>query len=330
MNNPSVYLLLGPEAGKRNVFIDKIRKALVVDNNPPEEYRFYSFETPIRNIVSLLQNGSLFASRKLVIYHGAEDISRKDDIALLSGYIKKPSPEGVLLLVSDKMSVEKKISDCVGPAGTQKFWELFDNEKAGWVVNCFRRRNARISTEAVNVFLELVENNTQEFERECGNLCAFLGENAEVTVQDIENHLYHGKAETVYSLFEAVCSLDFERTLDVLNKLLLEGNAPVQILIVLVREFRKLYSYRQLLDKNFSAEEAFSRLRIIIKRSQKVYAIGAKNFSADELENIIIFGTDCDEELRSGSAEMHTRLIEMFLYCAIVNKGENAMDIARR
>jgi DNA polymerase-3 subunit delta len=331
MNKPgALYLLLGPEVGEKNAFIDEIREALTrLGKSPPEEYRFYSFETPIKDIVVLLRNGSLFAAHRLVIYHGAHDISKKEELTLLAEYAQKPSQEDVLVLVSDRSTVEKKIADCVGPAETKKFFELFEDKKKSWVINCFRRYKARISDDAVELFLGLVENNTQELEKECRSLCFFLGENAEVTAADIETCLYHSKQETVYSLFEFICGLDLEGALEILTKLFLESgeeNKPVNLLGGLVWQFRNLLSFSLLLAKNFSPAEAFSRLKIFnSRRNQRVYAAGAKNFSVRELENIVVLCACFEEELRCASAEQRNRAFELFLYCVVARKGINIL-----
>ncbi|MDR1932463.1 MAG: DNA polymerase III subunit delta [Spirochaetales bacterium] len=319
-----LYLLLGPETGKKNAFIGDIREALTLGGSPPEEYHFYAFETSIQDVVSLLRNASLFASRKLVIYNGAEDLHKKDELALLAAYAKKPSPDGVLVFVSDTFQTDKKLADCVGAKGTQKFYELFDNEKKGWIINCFARHKARITSGAADLFLDLVENTTTEFERECVNLCLFKGENAEITTADIETYLYHSRQETVYSLFATVCALDLEMSLEILAKLLLEGSSgPVQLLGGLFRQFRSLRSYSQLLSMNIPAADAFASLKIVFKRSQRTHTEGARNFSAAQLDDIINLCADFDEYLRSGGADMHSRLLEIFLYCVIRKKGAN-------
>mgnify|MGYP001009878331 FL=1 len=63
-----VYLLLGPETGLKNAFLGEIRDAAAKSRGePPEEHRFYAFETPVQDVVSLLRNASLFSSSKLVV-----------------------------------------------------------------------------------------------------------------------------------------------------------------------------------------------------------------------------------------------------------------------
>jgi DNA polymerase III delta subunit len=59
---PQAYILLGPEAGKKQDKVDEIRKKL---SAPLEETVFYAGETPAAAIAQVVQNHSLFAqSRK--------------------------------------------------------------------------------------------------------------------------------------------------------------------------------------------------------------------------------------------------------------------------
>lgn len=324
-----LYLLLGPETGKKNAFIADIRAALAREAGEAlEEYHFYAFETPMQEVVNILRNACLFASRKLVLFSCAEDIRKKDDLVLLAEYAKNPSKDGVLVFTSDGFQVDKKISDCAGANGTRKFWELYDSEKKGWVVNCFQRRKVRIGSDAAELFLELVENTTVEFERECANLCLFKGENSEVTCADIETYLYHSRPETVFSLFQTICALNLEMSLEILGKLLLEGESkPAGLLAGLLWQFKNLLEYSRLLAMNTPPEEACARLKITSKRNQRIYREGAKNFSPRQLESIIVLCADFDEELRSGGGgEVHSRLLEFFLYSVMRRKGLNFLN----
>jgi DNA polymerase-3 subunit delta len=211
----------------------------------------------------------------------------------------------------------------VGAQGTQKFWELFDSEKKGWVIHAFQRHKVKISPEAAGLFLDLVENTTLELERECAALCLFKGENTEVTPADIEAYLYHSRPETVFSLFETICTLDLAMSLEILGKIFLEGKSrPPQLLAGLVWNFRNLLAYARLLAQGIPPAQAQGSLKIA-KRSQLTYGEGIKNFSAGDLENILVLCADFDERLHSGGAEMHTRMMELFLYSVICRKGLN-------
>ena len=325
----SLYLLLGPETGKKNAFIGDLREGLAAEGGaPPEDYRFYPFETPLSEVIALMRNPSLFAERKLVIYCGAAQLKGAGDLALLAAYAKSPAPDGVLVFTDDGFQVDKKLEGAVGAAGTVKFWELFENDKKSLVLRAFAGRKVKIGPEAADLFLELVDNTSTELEREASALCFFKGENSEVTVADIETWLYHSREETVFSLFETLMKLDFPASLEILAKLLVEGGSgPVSILAGLLWSFRNLLAYSRLAAEKLSTEDAFGRLRITSKRFQRVYAEGAKNFSAEELENIVVLAVLCDETLRGGGgSELNPMILELFLYGVIYRGGSTIFN----
>ena len=326
------YLLLGPETGTKNAFIQEVREGLHKKHREkPEEYRLYAFETGTAEVVDLLRNSSLFASAKLVLFQGAEEIKKKDEVSLLLEYLKNPSKDNVLLLVSEKTSVEKKLQDAFPQTRKKIFWELFDNQKKSWVISCFHRYKLRITPDAADLFLEVVENNTQDLERECASLSLFFGENSEIASKDIETYLFHAKQETVFSLFEAAAaSKNLTWALEILDKLLLEGDSqPVQLLAGLLWQFRNLFSYKLLLARNYQNQEIFTKLKILSKRNQRIYSDAQRNFTLRELEDIIAAIADFDEDLRSVRTELQKHLFSLFLYTVIDRKGKGFLRPGR-
>jgi len=320
---PFAYLLLGPEEGEKSDFIQRIRDLIAKKSGAaPDEYTYYSFETPVGDAIGLLRNGSLFAAHTLVIYHGAEDIKKKDDVASLSDYLKHPSEHGTIIFTSGQPRVDGKWTAAVPSDAKKIFWEMFDNQKLGWLTGYFQKQGLSIDRDAAELFLELVENNTQELRREADRLCLFFGRGTTITEEDVETYLYHSKEENVFSLFDQVVVRDLEGALEILQKILLSSeNNPVQILAGLSWQFRKLLSLRRLLDRRYDSAEAYRTLSIRSKRNQKTYAIGARNYPAAELENVAVMIGECDASLRSGGSALHPLLLERFLYNVIVGKA---------
>ncbi|MHB0896772.1 MAG: hypothetical protein ACYC1A_04390, partial [Spirochaetales bacterium] len=63
----STYILAGPETGKREAFVRELIASLTAkDGAPPEYSRFYAGELTAEQLVGILQNASLFSSRRVV------------------------------------------------------------------------------------------------------------------------------------------------------------------------------------------------------------------------------------------------------------------------
>ncbi|GAB4372502.1 MAG: DNA polymerase III subunit delta [Spirochaetales bacterium] len=324
---PPVLLLLGPERGEKEAFIQTLLKTLRTQwKDEPEVHKLYSFEHTIHDALSILRNGSLFTRGKVVLFEGADALKRKEDVEAVLQYIQAPASDGVLLLLSDRPSVEKKLQAAL-PEGQRKiFWELFENQKKEWVQTFFQREQISITPESIETLLELVENNTRDLRQVCRQLADFYQKKRRILPEDIEQFLYHSKQETVFNLFERVLEGRFQAALEILHKILLEGEIQaVGILISLTYQIRTLRDYLRFRKENYSPQEAFTRLRILGKRTQRTYAMGEKNYSLEHAEDMLTLCADFDEYLRGYRTDYHPLLLELFLYGLIQKKGKNPL-----
>ena len=202
MRIDTVYLLAGPEAGKRAAFIDELKASIkAADGAPAEEHRLYASDTGIVELLSLLRNGSLFSSRRLVEYRGAELVKTKDDLRSLAEYLAQPAQDAVLLLVTEAFYAEKALEDAVGKERKKTFYELFENEKPRWIERRLKERGLEIDEEAIETLLELIENDTADLEAACSRLALVFPEGTVLRSEDVEACLARNRQEDAFSLF---------------------------------------------------------------------------------------------------------------------------------
>ena len=317
------YLLLGPENGEKRQFIESIAARLSKgDESQLEIHRIYPHDTDIREVVSLLRNGSLFSPHRLVILSNADEVKGKADISLIAEYCAKPNDQTTLIMTADSISVEKGLEKGIPKDRKKIFWEMFENQKKSWLFAFFKKRNIVLTPEAADLLLDLVENNTEAMAVECERLSSFLGPGSEVTEDDVERLIYHSKGESVFTLFEAVSRADFQWSLDILVAITLSGQSNgVQILSGLLWQFRKLRAFAVLVSSSYPHQEAFAKLNIRGKRNQALYVSAVKIYTTTDLERIVSLTAQYDNWLRSVRADMENTLIQLFLYDCIVKRG---------
>lgn len=324
MSNPSAYLLLGPETGEKERFLETLQKQIAKSaGSPPEISSLYTFDTPVADVLAILRNGSLFAAHRLVVLKGVETITKKAEASLLCEYLAAPAPDATLCLLSDSPSVDKRIEKAVPSAAKKIFWELFENQKRSWITKYFRSQGMSVSPDASELLLEMVENNTRDMQRECEKLSLFIGKGGTIEVADVEAYIYHSKEENVFTLFDHVVAADFPGSLETVQSILLSGDAnAVALLSGLLWQFRRLHQIKSLIDENYGEVEACMKANVRSKRGQRTYIAGAKNYSAEELENIVTLIADYDGLVRGMRSEVQPLLLELFLYYCIVRRGE--------
>lgn len=323
MTEPRAYLLLGPEVGEKGAFIDSLRDKIAERcGEPPEVQIFYPFETPIGEVVALLRNGSLFARHRIVSYRDAHEIKRKEEVSLLLDYLASPAQEATLLLVSEETQVDKRIAKAIPQAATKVFWEMFENRKRSWISSYLAQAGLAISPDAVDLLLDLVENNTRDMRVECDRLSLFFGKGKRIEVTDVEAYIYHSKEENVFTLFDRIADADFAASLATLRSILLSGEGSgVQLIAGLLWQFRRLLAAKSLEAARLRPDEVWTKLGIRSKRSQRSYAAGLSNYTLGQLEGILILIAHYDARLRAVRTDLQPLLLELFLYYCVVRKG---------
>lgn len=323
MNN--VYLLLGPEEGEKNQFVEKqinqIKKNI---GEEPEIEKVYPYGTNMVDIISGLRNVSLFSNYRIVILNNAEEIKQGNGLDALIEYCNNPSGSSTLFLLSESVgNVNKKLEKSVPKNYRIIFWELFENKKADWIRNFFMKKNIRIDMDAVNLIIEMVNGNTLDLKNECSKLCLFFCDNTVLKIDDIEKYIFHSREENVFTLFNFIAARDLSGALEALNKILLSKESePVGIIAGILWQVRKLHDFKRLVSENYSADDAFAKINIRNKRSRKIYTQADKNYSLSEIRSLIILINEYDERIRSVKTDMHNILLQLFIYCMVARGGK--------
>ena len=317
------WLLSGPETGEKTIFLKQLKNRLIEQfGEEPEQHRFYPFESTVSDILSLIKNGSLFSTWKLIII-GQADLLKKTDIDEFKAYFASPASDAVIVFLSDETSMKNSLGKIIPKQNQKIFWEMFESQKKGWLSGFFRNRKMNIDSDAIELLLTLIENNTTDMKKECEKLAIFFGEGAVISKADIENFFYHGKEENVFSLFNKIAVADLSGAVEILQKIML-GNETnsIQLLGGLMWQLRNLQAIASELNRGESFQSACYKANIRGKKAQAVYSEAIKHFSEENLRDIISLTADYDIKLRTAGKEQKEMTAQMYLYYLIVKKGQ--------
>jgi len=318
------YILAGPETGRRESFVrDLVSTCRELDGAEPEYHRLYASDTGPEALTGLLMNGSLFSSRKIVEYRGAEAVSGKGTIDTLVRYTGSPAEQTVLLRVTETYSIAKALETAVGAAGKKMFWELRETEKPAWLRERLGKDDLSAGEAAIDAFLELVENETSAMESACLMLAACFPPGTRLDADQMEAALSRSRREDAFSLFDRMADGDLDSSLCVLDSVLSDRQSdPSQVLAGLIWSFRKLGKLTQIVDEGNTEEEAFRLEKVTSKTGQKKFRAAMKRYSAGDCARIIRAASETEASLRGGLAGGFARpLLQLFIRSCIQHKG---------
>lgn len=328
-----LYLYTGPEFGERNDAVQAVKDAMKKKYGALDEYLFYAAETPVSEIMTILQSGSLFTSASCIVLRAAEVIKKKDDVELIAGWAKHAAENtSALILVSDEVSVDSKIEKCVPSSHKKVFWEMFEDRKIPWLSGFFGKNGYSISSEAAEDILSMVENNTQELRSECSRFFMLFPKGHEVTAEDVEAVLVHNREESAFTLFDTMCSDEpvyhrFELSLSVLQKIRLsKDSSSVMIIAGLTSCFRRLEVWHRLSSTGQNTDFNLKINGFSSRRAKSQYSRASQVWSPGQSAAILSQLASADMSIRSGGTLLEDVLLQKLIYEIVVKKGASCAE----
>lgn len=320
-----LWIFTGPEFGERADAVDELRKKCEKESGQLDTHSLYASDIKIADVLSLLQNGSLFADIRFVVLRNAELIKKKEDIEMIAAWIKEKN-DSFLILISDEISIDKKLETLVPKEQKRIFWEMFEDKKEQWLRSFFKKMQLHISDEAIQSILELVENNTQALKTECAHFALFFDNDHLISADDVEHILAHNREESAFTLFDRLCDADLESSLEVLAKIRLSKESSSAALIAGL-----VYCYRRLLVWHTLHENAYpSDFDLKIKgfgspKAKDQYRRAMRLWNIAETERILALLARTDMEIRSTGSALEDIRLTTALYSIIRRKGRNLL-----
>lgn len=323
MNIP-LWLFTGPELGERNEALNALKKTAEKKYGQLDRHLFYAADTPLSVILDTVQNGSLFADARFVVVKNAEALKKKDDIQALTDWAGQTGnhSNAFLVLISDEISIDKKIEALIPKEQKKIFWELFENKKQEWVRRFFAQAHIEIDREAVATLLELVENNTEALKTACSHIGLFFEPGTVLDTDSVERLLAHNKEETAFSLFDALSKDNFEYALTIRQKLMLsKESSPVQLIAGLTYCFRRLRDWHNHAQTGQLDEFSLKKIGFTSKKAIEQYRRASSLWDMQSVHRIISLLNRTDMQIRAMGHELAAVMLDACLYSIAGKQG---------
>jgi len=258
---PNLFLAFGEEFLTRKAF-DRIIAKLVPEKrrelaygllegsdatlaNVKERISTYSFEDLV---VLGLKNAPLFPAPTAPKMPGFS----KEDIDAFQEFIKKPFPDGHSLVVTTENADRRRslfkavkevglVVDCTVPKGSRK-----DDKTRQAVIlkqtmeSVLDISGKGINGDAMNMLMERTGFDPATLSDNLEKLVSFIGERTVITAEDVATMVKRTRKDAIFELTNAVCDRNAAASLFYLKSLLNAGFHPLQIVMALSKQFRKL------------------------------------------------------------------------------------------
>ena len=294
-----IYHFTGEEEFLKNEAIGKLIGILVPDKLKSFNLNLlYASQIDVEQIINFCSTFPINNPKRLIVLYELDKLSPKHKDALLD-FLKNIPKTACLVLVSGKIKLNSKFyKELEKIATTVQFNPFYDESQIlDWITNQTKRCGKKIDYAASQLLYNSVGNNFSDLANEIEKLCSFLGNKEKIKTEDVELVVGLTKTTNVFELANSIGKKDVNSAILILEKLLLVGEKPVNIVHWINQHFVRIIKAKDFDPKKIAIPlSAFLGINPFFVKD---YKSQAENFTVEELEQVFLFLHQADLEIKS-------------------------------
>ena len=239
---PPVVVLSGDDGYLKSAVFHAVTAAVLGPEDDAGPDRFNGRDAEWKSVRDELATVSMWGDRRLVIVDDADEFVTRHR-SQLEDYTAKPCSKSVLILDVKSWPKNTRLAKSVDKRGLPvDCAQLKSGELVRWIVQTADRRDGKkLSRDAAQLLVELTGENLGQIDQELSKVVAYVGDRPQITPEDVRLLVGGWKAETTWTMLDAVRSGDVGTALSCLDKLLVAGEAPQRIQGGINFNYRKVF-----------------------------------------------------------------------------------------
>jgi DNA polymerase-3 subunit delta len=234
-----VHAVLGEDTYLAERALERLLDAAIGEDRQEALRVFYGDESRWEEVVSAARTGSLFVSRRAVVVRRADQLKGEEEA--ITDYAASPAPDVTLVLLASKPDRRRNPWKRLAAAAT-----VHDaSPKKGRALRShveeeLRARGLRLDASAFEDLLGEVGQDLRRLMGEVDKLEAWAGDRKEIKAEDVGAVLGRGLGQPLYRLSDAFAGRETPAALELVERLLGDGEEGLRILSALHRSLRQV------------------------------------------------------------------------------------------
>lgn len=307
----TIVVVSGDERSlKLDAFVALSKLVCGDDSTDSSVTKFAGKEADWKSVRDELLTVSMWGDRRLVIIENAEEFV-SENRSTLEKYLEKPAKKSLLVLDVGSFPKTTKLYKAVDKVGLLiECSELQGAELTRWIQATVKERFAKqITRDAALLIPELAGSHLGLLEQELEKLAAYSGERSQIDSEDVRKVVGGWKAETTWTMLNALRDGQLGFALTCLDKLLIAGEPAPKLLGGIVFTFRKLSIATELARQGLSLSSALSKAGVF-PRDIPAAESYLRRIGRSRAQLILNWLLETDYNLKGGSRTSDRLLIE--------------------
>jgi DNA polymerase-3 subunit delta len=224
----------------------------------------------------------------------------------LTDYLPQLPPTTRLVFVEEKDLPSRhpvlKLAKRSDRGYVKKFARPDEKSLPGWIKERVQRHGGEIESRAAYQLAAVVGTDLRLLDQEVIKLVTYTNAERAITLEDIELLVPYSQDAVIFDMVDALGKRDGQTAAQTLHRLLEEGEHPLGLLGMIIRQFRLLIQVKELKKKGASAREIARMLKLHPFPTRKLYN-QATHFTSDQLEKVYRHLSNIDLDIKTGKIQ---------------------------
>lgn len=310
-----IYLFYGEEELLSKMMLDHVKKALIETN-------FYQMNVneldggsiDAQEIINACETLPFMSQKRLVIIKGSKMFNSNQvsnaDIDLICKYLINKSNSTHIIFVNRNIDKKRKIYKTIQKQGEiVEYSRLNNSDLIKWINKRVNLQGKKINSNAIQTFIEHSDYLNKDskatlydIDNEIDKLIAYAKDIEIIEKQEVLGVVKDSLDSNIFKLLELMGNGANGEALQLVDVLVKNGESPVKILYMMIRQFRLMYHSKVLKDKGFSSGDIPNLMSERPFVVQKVIGQG-RHYSQEQLNNAYQFLAEMDLKIKSSKID---------------------------
>lgn len=258
-----IQAIVGEDSYLAEEALERVLAAAIGEDRQDALRVFYGDEARWEQVLAAARTGSLFATRRAVVVRRAELLkySEAGDDDPVETYAADPSPDVTLVLMAAKPDRRRNPwKKLLARATVHDVAPKRGRALRAHVEEELRGRGLRFAPDALNELVAEVGQDLRRLMGEVDKVEAFAGGRREISADDLAAVLGRGLGQPLYLLSDAYSGRDTAASLELVERLLGDGEEGLRILSTLHRSLRQVRGARAMREARVPRDEIGAKL----------------------------------------------------------------------
>lgn len=256
------YLLCGKETYLRNLYKNKLIKALVSEGDTLNYNRYTGDDVTAGEIIDQAETMPFLAERRVILVENCS--LGKNGLDALIEYIPDMPETTMLILVDPDLDGKSKVYKTFDKEGqAYEFGVQTDHDLRDWIIDRLKYEKKTSERPVVDMIIERTGPNMLAISTELEKLFSYTADKTFITVADVETITTTSVNDKVFDMIDAMVNKKTTEALKIYHDIIVQKDSnPIGVLKLIIRQYNIMLQIKELRSNGIPS----SRLPDLIKQ----------------------------------------------------------------